>query len=77
MAGAAVIAILLAIWVGKSAWKHSNSGASLAALLGLIVACWLIFAVADPAGGGMVAVDAARGIGAFAVGLGKIIASFH
>ena len=71
-----MIVILLAMWVGKSAWKHANSGASLAALLGVIIACWMVFAVADPAGGGLVAVDAARGLGAFAVGLGKILATF-
>lgn len=76
MVGAAVIVVLFAIWIGKSAWKKPNSGARLAALLGLIVAVWFIFAVADPAGGGMVAVDAARGAAALAVGIGHLLATF-
>jgi hypothetical protein len=72
-AGAAVLVVLLVIWVGKSAWKHNNAGARLAALLGLILACWFIFAAADPSGGGLVAADAAKGVTAFAVGLGKVL----
>jgi hypothetical protein len=76
VAGAAVIVVLFVVWVGKSAWKKPNAGARLAALLGLIVGVWFIFAVADPAGGGLVAEDAAKGIGAFAVALGKLLGSF-
>ena len=74
--GAAILVVILATMVGRGAWKHSNSGASLAALLGLIIGIWLIFAIADPAGGGAVAVDAAKGISALAVGIGKILATF-
>jgi hypothetical protein len=76
MAGAAVLVVLFAIWVGKSAWKKPNAGARLAALLGLIIACWLIFAVATPNGGELVAVDAAKGVAALAVGIGKVLATF-
>ena len=76
VAGAAVLVVLLAIWVGKSAWKKPNSGARLAALLGLIIGLWFIFAVADPHGGGMVALDAAEGVKDLAVGLGHILATF-
>lgn len=76
MTGAAALIVILAIVVGRGAWKHSNSGASLAALLGLIIAVWLIFAVADPSGGSLVAVDAARGVAALAVGIGKVLATF-
>ena len=74
--GAAVIVVILAITVGRAAWKKPNAGARLAALLGLIVALWLIFAVATPSGGATVAVDAAKGIAALAVGIGKILATF-
>ena len=77
MAGAAVLVVLLAIWVGKSAWKKPNAGARLAALLGLIIACWLIFAAGSPSAAGMLAADAAKGIMGLAVGLGKVIGSFH
>lgn len=76
MTGAAVIVVMFAIWAGKSAWAKPNAGARLAALLGLIIAVWFIFAVADPAGGGLLAVDAAKGIGALAVGLGKFLGMF-
>lgn len=76
MTGAAVLVVILAVTVGRAAWKHSNSGASLAALLGLIIGLWLIMAVAAPTGAGTLAVDAAKGLGELAVGLGKVIASF-
>lgn len=76
MAGAAVIVVLFAIWVGKSAWKKPNAGARLAALLGLIIGVWFIFAVADPQGGGLVAEDAAKGVEAFAAGIGKFLGMF-
>ena len=76
MAGAAVIVVLFTIWVGKSAWKKPNSGARLAALLGLIIGLWFVFAVADPTGGGTAAEDAAKGVAALAVGLGKVLATF-
>lgn len=74
--GAAVLVVILAVVVGRGAWKKPNAGARLAALLGLIIAVWLIFAVASPVGGEMVAVDAAKGIGALAVGIGNIPATF-
>lgn len=76
MTGAAALVVILAVAVGRGAWRHSNSGASLAALLGLVIGVWLIFAVADPSGGSLVAVDAAKGIGELAVGLGRILATF-
>lgn len=76
MTGAAVLVVLFTIWVGKSAWKKPNAGARLAALLGLIIGLWLIFAMASPVGGETVAVDAAKGIGALAVGIGKVLATF-
>ncbi len=74
--GAAVLVVILVFTVGRAAWKKPNAGARLAALLGLIMAIWFIFAVADPSGGGTVAVDAAKGIGELATGLGKILATF-
>jgi len=76
MAGAAVIVVLFAVWVGKSAWKKPNSGARLAALLGLIIACWLIFAAGSPAGAGTLAADVAKGVMGFAVGLGQFLSKF-
>jgi len=45
-------------------------------LYGLIIGLWLIFAVAAPTGAGTLAVDAAKGLGELAVGLGKIISTF-
>jgi F0F1-type ATP synthase assembly protein I len=74
--GAAVLVVVLVILVARGSWKHSNSGASLAALLGLVIAVWLIFAVASPSGGELVAVDAGEGVKALAVGLGHILATF-
>lgn len=71
-----MIVVLFTIWVGKSAWKKPNAGARLAALLGTIIGVWFIFAVADPAGGALLAEDAAKGVGAFAVGLGKFLGMF-
>jgi type IV secretory pathway protease TraF len=76
MAGAAALVVLFAIWVGKSAWKKPNAGARLAALLGLVIGLWFIFAVATPNGGELVAVDAAKGVAALAVGIGKVLATF-
>jgi len=76
MAGAAVIVVLFAVWVGKSAWKKNNAGARLAALLGLIIACWLIFAAGSPAGAGTLAADVAKGVMALAVGLGQFLGNF-
>ena len=74
--GAAILVVILAVIVGRGAWKKPNAGARLAALLGLIIAVWFIFAVADPSGGGTLAVDAAKGIAALATGIGKILATF-
>ena len=76
MAGAAVIVVLFAVWVGKSAWKKNNAGARLAALLGLIIACWLILAAGSPSGAGTLATDAAKGVMALAVGLGQFLSKF-
>lgn len=76
MAGAGVIVVLFTIWVGKSAWKKPNAGARLAALLGVVIACWFVLAVAVPTAGGTIAVDSAKGIAALAVGIGKILATF-
>jgi len=76
VAGAAVLVVLLAVWVGKSAWKRNNAGARLAALLGLIIACWLIFAAGSPAGAGLLALDAAKGVMGLAVGLGQFLSKF-
>jgi hypothetical protein len=76
MAGAAILVVILAVTVGRAAWKKPNAGARLAALLGLIVGLWFIFAVAAPTGAGTLAVDAAKGLGELAVGLGKIISTF-
>ena len=76
MAGAAVLVVILAIVVGRAAWKHSNSGASLAALLGLIIGLWFVFAAAAPDGAALLAEDAAKGVVALAVGLGKVLSTF-
>lgn len=73
MTGAAALVVILAIIVGRGAWKKPNAGARLAALLGLIIAVWLIFAVATPNGGELVAVDAAEGIKALMVGIGHVL----
>jgi uncharacterized membrane protein YedE/YeeE len=73
MAGAAVLVVLLAVWVGRSAWKKNNAGARLAALLGLIIGLWFVFAAGSPSGAGTVALDAARGVMALAAGLGHVI----
>jgi len=76
VAGAAVLVVLLAVWVGRSAWKKNNAGARLAALLGLIIACWLIFAAGSPSGAGTLATDAAKGVMALAAGLGQFLGKF-
>jgi len=76
MAGAAVIVVLFAVWVGKSAWKKPNAGARLAALLGLIIGLWFVFAAGSPSGAGLLALDAAKGVMALAVGLGQFLSKF-
>ena len=68
--------VILAVTVGRAAWKKPNAGARLAALLGLIIAVFLIFAVASPAGAGKIAVDSAIGIGQLFAGIGHIIGTF-
>lgn len=76
MTGAAVLVVVLVILVARGSWKRPNSGARLAALLGLIIGLWFIMAVASPSGGELVAVDAAKGVAQLAVGVGKILATF-
>ena len=76
MAGAAVLVVILAIVVGRAAWKKPNAGARLAALLGLIIGLWFILAAGSPSGAGMLAGDAARGIMELAAGIGKVISTF-
>ncbi len=76
VAGAAVLVVILVYTVGRAAWKKPNAGARLAALLGLSIAVFLLFAVADPAGAGKVATDSAEGIGQMFKGIGNIIATF-
>lgn len=73
MAGAAVIIVLLAIVTGKAAWKKPNAGARFGALLSVIIVCWLILAAGSPSGAGTAASDAAQGVMALAVGLGKTL----
>jgi hypothetical protein len=73
MVGAAVIVVLFAVWVGKSAWSRPNAGARLAALLGLIIGCWFIFAAGSPSGAGTIALDAAKGVMELAAGLGSFL----
>lgn len=68
--------MILVYTVGRAAWKKPNAGARLAALLGLAIAVFLIFAVASPAGAGKVAVDSAIGIGELFKGIGNIISTF-
>lgn len=74
MAAAAVLVVFLAAWVGRSAWSKPNSGARLAALLGLIIGLWAIFAAGSPSGAVTLAGDVARGIAALAAGLGHFLA---
>lgn len=73
MAAAAALVVILAVTVGRASWKHSNSGASLAALLGLIIGLFFIFAAGSPSGATTLASDAAHGVMALAVGLGRFI----
>lgn len=73
MAAAAVITVLLVVWVGKSAWAKPNAGARLAALLGLLIGLWFVFAAGSPLGAMTLAGDAAKGIMQLAVGLGKFV----
>jgi hypothetical protein len=63
----------MAIIVGRAAWSKPNAGAHIAALLGLIIACWFILAAGSPSGATAAASDTARGVMALAVGLGKVI----
>jgi hypothetical protein len=76
VAGAAVLVVILVVLVGRGAWKKPNAGARLAALMGLIIGLWFIMAAASPAGAGLVASDAAKGVIALAVGIGRIVATF-
>jgi hypothetical protein len=69
----AIIVVILGAMVGRAAWKRPNAGARLAALLGLIGALWLVFAVSDASAAGSLVVDMGRGIGALASGLGYVI----
>jgi uncharacterized membrane protein YedE/YeeE len=76
VAGIAIIVILFAVWVGKSAWAKPNSGARLAAVLGLIVGLWFVFAAGSPSGAGVLASEVARGIVMAAHSLGVFIRQF-
>lgn len=73
MVAAAVIVVIFAIWIGRAAWGKPNAGARLAALLGLIIGLWFVFAAASPAGAGLLALDAGKGVVAFASGLGRFL----
>ena len=76
VAGAAALVVILAVTIGRGAWKKPNAGARLAALLGLTIALFLLLAVASPSGAGKVVVDSATGITNLFKGIGDIIGTF-
>jgi hypothetical protein len=72
MAAAILVPIGLIV-IARMVWPHSNPGARLAAISGVLFAVWLLIAVTNPATAGEVAGGVASGAGGFIHGLGVFI----